>query len=95
MKLKKNLKFVILFFVAAVFVTEFLFVFVLPFWVNRLFENGDAVSAIKSKTGMTLSYESAKIKTYPDFSLKFSSKTPSLSDVSGDDVIKADYISLT
>lgn len=93
MKIKKNLKFVILFFVAVVFVTEFLFVFVLPFWVNRLFENGSVVSAIKSKTGMTLSYESAKIRTYPDFSLKFSVKKPFLSDAGRGDVLNADYIS--
>lgn len=59
---------------------EGLYLFCVPFFLNKKLNSDELSSLVKQKTGICLKYDSAKIKTYPDFSIRLIVKDFSLKD---------------
>lgn len=74
------LKFFIISLIAIIVGVEALFLAVLPSFVNSSFEKKEFVSLVKEKSGLLLSYDNIRLKTYPNFVAKISADKVLLSD---------------
>lgn len=78
-----NIKILKIFIITAIVIiagVEALFLAVLPAFVNSFFQKKEAVSFVNEKTGLVLSYDKIKFKTYPNFDAKIISENLILSD---------------
>ena len=73
---------------ALALIAEFVFILVLPAVINRQIKSGDAAAMLKEKTGLNLSFDEAKIVTYPDFSVKFLSSNLKITSADNKNVLK-------
>ena len=82
------LKRILLSVLALVLVAEFVFILAIPAIINHRLSNGDAAEILKQKTGLKLSFDEAKIITYPDFSAKFLSANLQITAADNKPVLK-------
>lgn len=86
---KKILKIILIITVIIAAAFETLYLGVLPAWVNSVLKSDKTAYFVKNKTGLLLSYDEAKIKTSPAFSVKFSANNIVLKDTNNTDILKA------
>lgn len=74
----KILKIILITIIVITAVIEGLYLAVLPAWVNSVLKIDKIPAYLNAKTGLKLSYDNAKITTYPLFSIKLYVKNPDL-----------------
>lgn len=91
----KILKIILITIIVITAVIEGLYLAVLPAWVNSVLKTDKISAYLNSKTGLKLSYDNAKITTYPLFSIKLYVKNPDLKDKIDNQILKADELETT
>ena len=91
----KILKIILITIIVITAVIEGLYLAVLPAWVNSVLKTDKISAYLNSKTGLKLSYDNAKITTYPLFSIKLYVKNPDLKDKIDNQILKADELEAT
>ncbi len=82
--------FVILITITAI--TEGLYLFALPYLLNKELSSGKINSTVQQKTGLNLAFKNTNVKTYPDFSIRFSAKDISITDKNKKKIFTAENI---
>lgn len=88
----KTIKIFLILIAAVIIIVEGLYVFGLSAYVNSILKSGKVENVIKKHTGLILSFDSAKVKTYPDFSIRLVSQNLELADSASSKIISAKNI---
>lgn len=83
------IKILIITVIVLVALIEGVYLFVVPSVINGIFDSNKAAAFVKEKTGLTLIYKTAKIKTYPSFSMKFEASDVLLKDKKSNKIFSA------
>ena len=83
------IKILIITVIVLVALIEGVYLFVVPSVINGIFDSNKAAAFVKKKTGLTLIYKTAKIKTYPSFSMKFEASDVLLKDKKSNKIFSA------
>lgn len=87
-----NIKIIKIFLISAlavVIAAETMFVFAFPAVINSFLKNNQIQTLLKEKTGLELSCDYIKVKTYPTFSLKIFTTNINLKDSEKNQILKA------